>query len=238
MLKPVIRLNSAEFDRTLRQYMAGTKRAIPEVLNQKAYSISNAATKMTYKANAQTIKGQVGAVGTRLKINKTGKRKGKFSKGGVIHAGQEEGKAPRLALIINASRGRRGLPGLHGADMKAAMKKVLNSRLRAIGFIRAGWLSAVAVFAKRIGKPVKQSTKAMAQRTAAMMGGGKPAEPGVKSVATFWNSASANPQNTSSNNVQKYAKEGLAAAMHQEMARMKAHMEKRLQREANKHALR
>lgn len=238
MVTPHIKIDDREFNRTLRAYMEQTKRTLPEILNQKAYSISMAATKLTYKASFERIRGELGVVASKLKVNKTGKRKGKFSRGGKVYAGQESGGAPFLAKIINAARGRRGEKGLQGAEMKAAMKKVYNARVGAIGFIRSGWLPAVAAFARAIGKPVKSRTEKWLQRTAMSIGGARPAKPGPRPLAVFWNSATARPENTNTKDVYKYAKEGLQAAMNQEVGRMKQHMEDKLQRQAAKFAAR
>lgn len=240
MVTPHIKIDDREFNRTLRAYMEQTKRTLPEILNQKAYSISMAASKMTYKASLQKIKSDLWVVANRLKINKSGKRKGQFSRGGKIkvYAGQESGGAPLLAKIINAARGRRKVKGLQGNDMKLAMKKVHDSRVRAIGFIRSGWLPAVAAFARSIGKPVKSRTEKWLKRTAMMIGGARPAKPGMRPLAVFWNSATARPDNTKTHDVYKYAKEGLQAAMNQEVGRMKQHMEDKLKREAAKFAAR
>jgi hypothetical protein len=233
--------------------MAQTKRTLPEILNQKAYSISLAATKLTYKTSRQQIISEIGRIANAIKVNQTGKRKGKLSKGKAIFAGQERGGAPLAALIIQSAlagknRGVQGrrfakmlrVPegkGLYGADMKDAIRRLVGARISAIGFIRAGWLPAVAAFAHAIGKPVQTGTeKALARwkKYGRQLGGGSVARPGIRPVATFWNSTQSRPENTNQQNIERYAKEGLTQAVAQEIGNMKLHMERKLQAEANK----
>lgn len=53
--------------------------------------------------------------------------------------------------IINARRRFSGKPGLRGAEMLAAARKLLAARLRSVGTLRAGWWGALNVLNKVAG---------------------------------------------------------------------------------------
>jgi hypothetical protein len=54
--------------------------------------------------------------------------------------------------IINARRRFAKKPGLRGADMLAAARKMLAARLRSVGTLKAGWWGALNILNRAVGK--------------------------------------------------------------------------------------
>lgn len=143
-------MNMGEFQRTLNKYLAITSRELPSALNHKMFFIARAASRMSPKANKATLERELGVVGYKVKVGKRGKpltRKGKPRWERVI-----SNSATLAALIVNARRGRAGKSGLFGAEMKAAVAKLISSRVLAIGTIKAGWWNAIRAFGRAVGQ--------------------------------------------------------------------------------------
>jgi len=139
--------------------------------------------------------------------------------------------APYLALIINKRLGKEGKPGLHGPPMKEAIEKEWERRSKSIGFIRSGWLVAIRIFARAIGRKASHNAMKAAQRYG-MIGGGSLAKLGLNPTATFWNAAFS--KYTTTGYGVKFAEQGLQAAINQEVGRMKQQVENRMQADTNK----
>lgn len=219
-MKPSLKINGAEFQATLREYMAVTKRSLAYVLNQKGFSVAIAASKLTAKADKAKIAsdlnaaGQGGAPIAALIINK------------ALKEGGARGK--RISKIVGEPMGR----GLFGAKMKEAVRKFIASRRASSAFLRSGWLPGVAVFAKAIGKsPAKNAARAFEKRK--YLGSAAQAKPGINPVASFWNTAAA-PEESKTGEGKSNAEEGLAEALAQQTADMRVYIERKMQRDADK----
>lgn len=223
MLSPVIRVDASQFNAALRSYMQHSKRELSEVINQKAYSISMAAVSMTKKANKAEIRRALNAeiVGNRH----VGPRRG------------TTGTGPRAALLVNWNRGRKNLPGLYGGEMREAVELKTQRRADGVNFLRAGWLPAVAKFARAIHP--QRSPGANAKNFLNRFGyhgDGTPARPGTNPLATFYNMAFT--RHTSTDAGYKYAADGLQRAIAQEISRMARHVAGKMQALSGRFALR
>jgi hypothetical protein len=122
-----VKIDTREFDKTLRQYLNISKRSIEVATNTKAYYIARRAVAETPMADGDSIRRYIGHSSGRV-----------------------------AGMIINKRLGERGERGLYGKDMAMAVKTMLASRLRARAFIKSGWLWAVkklAPFAESIRGP-------------------------------------------------------------------------------------
>jgi hypothetical protein len=121
------KVDTREFDKTMREYVNYSKRDISTIVNTKAYYIARRAVAETPLAESKEIR--------------------EFIK-------RDSGRI--AGSIINARRGQRGEKGLYGKEMAKAVATMLASRLRARAFIKSGWLWAVKVLAphaEKIGGP-------------------------------------------------------------------------------------
>lgn len=122
-----IHFDTREFDAAIRSYMRHSQRDFAEVLNQKGYSVTLTASKVTFKTTANRIRHDI------------------------------EQNELAIAKGINKSRKLAGLKGLRGAEMAEAIKQEEKARIRSIAFLRSGWLVAVGSLAKAIGKPFRRA---------------------------------------------------------------------------------
>ena len=118
----------------LRQYAELSKKAEAQIVNDKAADWAFKSIGQTEKANAQKIAYDLGQIGNQVSVSrKTGKlRKGK-------RLLKENSLAAR---IINARLKRKGGKLLFGKEMEKAVNKMIAARMRAVAFIKSGWLAA------------------------------------------------------------------------------------------------
>ena len=69
---------------------------------------------------------------------------------------------PLEAAIINARRGREGLPGLYGPKMRAEVRRLRSARVRSRRFIASGWLDAIRAVEPFAGQAVKKNANCFA----------------------------------------------------------------------------
>jgi hypothetical protein len=123
--------------------------------------------------------------------------------------------------------------------MTEAIEKLKKNRASHIAFVRAGWLPAVAVAARAIGKPPSANAvrweNATAIKGTGRLGGGSAAKESLNPTAEFWNAAGdISPKATKPQGAQDYASAGLQGAIAQEIGRMADHVAKKMQGTANK----
>ncbi len=131
------KIDMREFNAALGQYMAHTKRSLPDVINKKAFYVARRAVRETPATNKQAITSSLGSIthrngGIRMKLTN-----------GSYGQGRGGGEAPLAALIINARRGTAGEPGLYGAAMTAEIASLIAARSRSRAFLKSGWLPAI-----------------------------------------------------------------------------------------------
>lgn len=198
-----VAFDTRQFDAAIKELMKYSRRDIAEELNQKAYSITLSASKITYKAQTQEIRA-------------------KFDEHPEL-----------IAMAINKWRGANGLKGLKGRDMHEAIRVERNRRIRAAGFLRAGWLAAVATLASAIGKEFRQAKTA--ERFQKISGGANKAIPSDRPGVTFWD-ATISKVTRNLGLARQYVEIGLQAAMNQETRRIAEHIERKLQARADAQA--
>jgi len=205
--------------------MLHTRRGLAEVVNQKAYSVALAASKITKKAEVTDVVSAIGVVAREVALTKPGAKR-RTRGGRAIYAMASHHSAPLAAVILNARRGRRGRPGLYGADMRRAIHRMVGARKAATGFVRAGWLVAVARLARAIGRVPRRDALRWMSRTRA--GGANPARTaGFRVQALLWHQLVAR-RRTVSDVPGRLATEGLRIAMAQEVVRMHERIEAKM----------
>jgi ribosomal protein S12 len=148
--------HSEGFERGIRMAMDLTERSTTEELNQRAMNVAGRAmnnTKMADKAQIQRTLGEVGRAIT-FKVLKSGRNAKRVMRGARLFAAANNRQGgPRAALIINARRAKKGLPGLEGREMESAIRKMVGAKLRSVGFKKSGYIPAIRALARGIDKP-------------------------------------------------------------------------------------
>jgi hypothetical protein len=200
------KINTREFDQTMREYMKYTKRDVQTIVNTKAYYIARRAVAETPMAESPKIRAYL------------------------------LGESGRIAgMIINKRRGQRGEKGLYGKEMLMAVKSMLAARLRSRGFIKSGWLWAVkklAPYAEKISGPSLGRGASKINTSGQPKGGATPAMEGGWSVrAKILNTVTAAWDER--DGAAKVAEPALARAFEFERQSMLAYIEKKLRQSAN-----
>lgn len=191
------KLNTKEFDRTLREYAKYSKRDVPVIVNTKAYYIARRAVAETPMADKKEIQDFIR---------------------------RDSGKV--AGMIINKRRGGRGEKGLYGKEMAKSVAAMLAFRIRARAFIKSGWLWAVkklAPHAEKIGGPSLGRGKP--KEAGKPKGGATPATSGWKCVAKILNTVTAAWDNRSG--AGDVAQPALERAFEFERKSMLAYMERK-----------
>ncbi len=202
-----IKIDLRELNKSLKDYSKVSSRTYAELVNQTGFNVMTAASKLTAKANRQSIRAKIRAEGWRI-INSDGMRGWRLH-----HYGTEK--------------------GLYGEQMKDAINKLAASRGGSVGYMRAGFLPSIAEFARAIGKAVRNSTeKSLARWKRAPLGSAVSAKPGTRPIATFIHEAFG--KRTSNPDADKIAEAGIKKSIDQEVKRIAGRIESRLASDAQK----
>lgn len=143
-----LKVDYSRFDAAFERKMQVTPQSLEQALNKAAYYVARKANWFTAKANPQAIKSQLGELVSTTRLTRTGKsvrrRELRLASGSKIDA-------PLAALIINRRLGEKGLPGLYGRAMEAAIRDLLARRMSSIAFLKSGWLAAIQVLGHQPG---------------------------------------------------------------------------------------
>src|SRR5438105_9755152 len=108
--------DQSAFDAALKDYIAVSRRTVPEVINRKAYFIAR-------KALWFTVKSDPGEIRSRLNRSITVER--------TTASGRTElSTGPFGAILINSRLGKKGEPGLSGPAMPEALVRIIAARVR------------------------------------------------------------------------------------------------------------
>ncbi len=237
-MQPTFKVNTKEFNATLRRAIQESSRAAPDVVNGHAMAVALNAVKYTERANRDQIAQQLGQVGTQLNYTKKGDRlrKGRAARGNAIL--RDDSFAAR---IVNARRREHAGVDymLWGDTLKEAARKLIKARQQSVNFIRSGWLWAVRDLASYVrGRGGIRS----AERDVKIVGSRKGRALAAKSVggvfgsgrfvATIENTSliasGGKHQNKGHHNPMPIAEKGLAIALAVERANMEAHLAKKM----------
>jgi hypothetical protein len=217
-----IKINSAAFTRQLRRYAKVNRRSFKDIVNAKALDMAYQALKHTDAASASAIEYKLGAVGNKVsKSRKTGQlRKGKR----ILKANSF------AARIVNSRRKKAGQPMIWGKELEKAAQKLINMRVRAVKFLKSGWLPAIKKLSYAVERRDRRPwPKGLSKGKAATKGWGRPAKSELRPEAWVANSATNNSQQAISK-----IKAGLSMGMAAAVADMAIYIQKKLGRDYKK----
>ncbi len=237
-----IKVDAREFTSTLRRYAALSKRTPAEIVNRKAYMITRRAIWHTKKAQSESLIRELGAgEAVKLVVNKSGKNKGKFSraKKNKTFAFSAAGRFERI-IIARLRKSGKSIP--RAEELAEYLSKVFKARLRAIAFIKSGfieprekfkaWCQTHGVPIGRAGVPQEGSgVGGPKQIGSTKKGGAAPANFNWYTKATFWNSAFAKHA-TRKDPLNSFARPALEQAFAEETADTLKEIENRLRKNA------
>lgn len=227
-MTPTISTNFPEFQRTLNHLAGQSSRTYPEIVNGQGLALASRAIRHTIKANADEIAVKLGQIATERKVS----RKGKVSFKRIYRTDLNS-----LAhSIVNARRTKQGLPKIFGDDLDKAATRMIAARLRAVSFVRSGWIYAIRTLSKAVGyrdRREKLGRGETARMSGTPKGYAKQAHFALNSVVTCEIGNTALIQHDGKNPYH-VAEEGLNLAMTETIADMKRHMQEKLQGVFNK----
>jgi hypothetical protein len=203
-----IRIDTRDFNATVQKLLEHSRSELPKILNKAGFSIAQTAVAVTKRAEKSVI---------RKYLNQQV----------VTNNGRT---APLAALIVNKRRGVGR--GLYGEQMREAMNLFIQNQADSVNFLRAGWLSAMAKFARALGKPVGANAQRFLARFGYKWGEGRAAQKGIAPVAYMANMAFS--RHTSTDNGIKFAQSGLQRAVNQQTDRMRKWIEDDMQKMTNR----
>lgn len=198
-----ITVDTSNFDKALKEYIRNSKKDCQDIVNQKAYWIAIRAIKETYKADKDQIRT-------------------------TLEGPSDTFPNLTLAEAIVLTRNRQSVKKkMTRAELKREGKKLINQRIRAIGFLKSGWLPAVRILAPKVNKRYTVGLTRLGKGKD--KGGAEPARQSTTSCkATIWSDIIAD-NNTKAQN---YRKIGLQRALNAEAASMNAYVESKLRKRA------
>ncbi len=154
-------VDTSNFKRAFSAYMDATEKELVDIVNKKAAIVAVNATRNTKRASREVIARDIGQLVT---VNYVNAKTGKAGKRKQLQLSTRKGHAVPVAyLILNARRAKAGEAALNPKEMQGAARKMLASRLRSVGFLASGWLSALipllAVIKDKAGIRLDRSVK-------------------------------------------------------------------------------
>lgn len=217
------------FDRALAEYMRYTPRTLQSVINTKAYFVARKAIWFTQKADIYRMRAQLGQF---VRVNYISRHGKQGSRKILTLVNSSRATAPLAALIINARRGKAGLPGLYGSKMARAIRELLASRMKAVAFIKSGWLPAVRILAPHAEHKGSPRVDASARQRGRPKGTAKPAQSTWRPTAEIVNLVTAKRDTKMA--LVKYGSPGLQRAFTDEAASMRDYIERRMRPDASR----
>lgn len=210
-----IRVNLGPFNAALREYVRLSKKSVPEIINTKGFFIARNATRNTIAATRGGIRSDLDRI---------------VSASYTMPNGNAVSRDIPLAWVLVQKRAvkefGRGLPPRPASNIAAMQqleKQIEGERLRAIGYMRSGWLHGVEAFGQAIGKALRGSRRKG-------NGGARISLPS-QWTALFWNSSAAK---NGGPKLLAIAGAALRDAITMETASIKRYVDRKLQSHANR----
>lgn len=210
-----------ECNRAAEQAVAHSERTYPQFINGQALSVALRAVKQTKKADASRIVyALVGNVRTKVRVSrKTGKR--------VATRQYDVAEESLAARIVNARLVERGEKPIFGKELVKAVKRMIGARLRAVAFIRSGWIYAIRTLSATVGYSARPASGEAARMRGQAKGYARPARSVLSGTvaAEIGNTALIHEQR----NPMPVAQRGLELALRETARDMMEHLRKKLQ---------
>ena len=215
-------IDQAAFTRTLRKYAKVNKQTFREIVNKKALDLAFNAQRLTEAADPKAIEYKLGAIGNKV---------GRNRKTGGLRKGRRILKEDNFAArIVNSRRKKAGQPLIWGKELERAAQKLINARVRAVKFLRSGWLPAIKKLSYSVDRRDRvRWPKGLVKGKAKPKGYGVAARSELKPAALVANSAT-------KNNAKAQAKiiKGLKAGLNATMADMVIYIDRKMGRDWRK----
>lgn len=213
------RIDTREFDSTLRLYMPHARRDWATILNTKGYYIARRATVTTKKADPREIRSlrERAVIGTGLRF-----RKGQARQVTV----REELSSTRAARILQAERRAAGKTFIPRAELPQAVKRFIAARLRSIAYIKSGWIPAIRRLEPLARGPGRPRQDTSAKQIGRPKGDANPARPGWRTSCQISNSAWT--RKSGGAGLRKFGQAGLQAAFNDEIRSMREYIERKM----------
>lgn len=207
-----VEVDTSDFDNKMKEYMAYSKRTIPEIITTKLYFIGRNATLTTKTTPKPQIRTE------------------------LLRSSRINNKAPVAAIIVNTKNGKKGKLGLNGSKMSAAVEKLIRQRERATNFLRSGWLAAVKKIAPYVVSKAGQPPVATGVRPMGNFGGATLPLPRDNWIAEgeMWNSVIGGKNINGEQHidkVQNILQKGLSEAIAKEVASMERYIQDKLDKQ-------
>ena len=215
-------IDQAAFTRTLRRYAKVNKKTFREIVNKKALDLAFNAQRLTEAADPQAIEYKLGAIGNKV---------GRNRKTGALRKGRRILKEDNFAArIVNSRRKKAGQPLIWGKELERAAQKLINARVRAVKFLRSGWLPAIKKLSLAVDRRDRvRWPKGLVKGKAKPKGFGVAARSELKPAALVVNSATKNNAKAQSKIIK-----GLKAGLNATMADMVVYIERKMGRDWRK----
>jgi hypothetical protein len=235
-------MNAPDFNKVLAKVNEHSERTYDAFINGQGLRVASFAVRETEKANAAKLKASLWSLyggkesageGKKIYKNQYGsfsRRASRWSKAG--------GAKPMVYLLVNAARRARGEKRLAGAEMSRAAKKLVGARVRAVAFIKSGWVWSIRTLSAAVGYSARAGGAASV--SGKPKGYAKPARRAINSTVTceIGNTAliaeSAARTGSRKGSPMTIAERGLARARDLTAKDMIAHLAKKLQPVLNK----
>lgn len=199
-----------------------SSRTYPEVCNGQSLALATRALRGTQKADANRIAYELGQIATRKSVSKTGR----VSFRRVYDQSQDT-----LAHRIVISRLKKsGQPIPDASEIDRMAKRMRGARLRAVAFIRSGWIEAIRILSRLVGYKDARGQRPRASEGARMTGQAKgfarPAQRAFSSVVSCEIGNTALLQDERS--PMPVAMAGLQAGFAESVKDMRTHLEEKL----------
>ena len=200
--------DQSKFDAVLDRYIEVNGRDVATILNSKAYFVARRALWNTRKADTKEIRA----------LRQARHRDGGLLVGAMIQKQRME--------YLGAGH------GLYGRPMRKAIDQLLASRLRAIAFLKSGWIPAIQGLDPKAEDKAGAAPRVSGVRQFGVPKGGFNVARPSSLVAKIINTAQALSDTKGA--LENIGGEGLRRAFADEAASMEAYIEKKLKKAADK----
>lgn len=173
-MSATLEISVKEFSRAAEICIQRSERTYDKFINSRALHVAKKAIEDTEKANGDKIAYELASnVRTQMRVSKkTGMRK-TLRKYDVM----EDSLAAR---IVNARLSKAGEALVFGKELAKKARRLIGARLRAVAFIRSGWIYAIRTLGAAVGGA--GSNQGAARMTGQPKGYARPARRAVNSV--------------------------------------------------------
>lgn len=230
-MQATVTVDTKSFDAVLKEYMRYTKRTAAEVANTACYYAARNAVLLTQHSEGEEIRRELGRRVTVDAVSKKGKAIKR--KENQFTLSNNKTQIPRVFLIINAQRRFSGKPPLAGKELAEVAMRMINARVRAVNFIRSGWLPGIKLLGRFAVKGTIVDYGKLKER-GKPTGGGTPAKPNLTTALAVMFNDVIGSHGKASSVVENIKNKGAQAGLDKEMQSKQEYIDRKLQEDLNK----